>query len=347
LNSPDEAAREYLKTRFCANPFRQLETAQTGLAYVCCPVWLPTPAGKLDSDAQELWRGKEALEIRESFLDGSFRFCNHVHCPSISGRTLPSAESPESKEWIRRYREGELRLPEHLVLSHDKSCNLSCPSCRSSIYMANSSKQKQLDELTEKRLLPLMQEAKSVMITGSGDPFGSKHFRNLITRLNGGEFPGLTMDLISNGQLWDERGWFDLKLDGRVRYAQISVDAAQAETYAIVRRGGQFERLLKNLAFIRRLRLTGKIAFLELSMVVQALNYREMPAFVRLGEEFGADKITFNMIRQRDIFSQEEFLKSFIGSPDHPEHEHFREVLLAPELNQPNVQIGNVREYAG
>jgi MoaA/NifB/PqqE/SkfB family radical SAM enzyme len=213
--------------------------------------------------------------------------------------------------------------------------------------MANSSKQKQLDELTEKRLLPLMQEAKSVMITGSGDPFGSKHFRNLITRLNGGEFPGLTMDLISNGQLWDERGWFDLKLDGRVRYAQISVDAAQAETYAIVRRGGQFERLLKNLAFIRRLRLTGKIAFLELSMVVQALNYREMPAFVRLGEEFGADKITFNMIRQRDIFSQEEFLKSFIGSPDHPEHEHFREVLLAPELNQPNVQIGNVREYAG
>jgi MoaA/NifB/PqqE/SkfB family radical SAM enzyme len=212
--------------------------------------------------------------------------------------------------------------------------------------MANSSKQNQLDELTEKRLLPLMREAKSVMITGSGDPFGSKHFRNLIARLNGGEFPGLTMDLISNGQLWDERAWLDLKLDGRVRYAQISVDATQAETYAIVRRGGQFARLRKNLAFIHELRHTGQLTFLELSMVVQALNYREMPDFVRLGEEFGADKITFNMIRQRDIFSREEFVKAFIGSPDHPEHELFRQVLLAPELTQPNVQIGNVREYA-
>ena len=70
-----------------------------------------------------------------------------------------------------------------------------------------------------------------------------------------------------------------------------------------------------------------------------------MPAFVKLGEEYAADTIIFNMIRQRDIFSREEHVEAFIGSRDHPKYELFLETLKAPELAQPNVQIGNVLEY--
>jgi wyosine [tRNA(Phe)-imidazoG37] synthetase (radical SAM superfamily) len=211
--------------------------------------------------------------------------------------------------------------------------------------MANSRKQEQLDRLSERTLLPLMREANSVMITGSGDPFGSKHFRNLIKRLNGGDFPELRLDLISNGQLMDQRAWNELNLRGRVRYVQISIDAAQASTYAAVRRGGDFGRLLKNLAFLRELRTSGEIGMIEFSMVVQTLNFREMPGFVKFGEEFAADSIIFNMIRQRDIFSREEYVEAFIGNPHHVEYPAFIETLKAPELSQPNVQIGNVLEY--
>jgi len=341
----DESTKDYLKSHFCANPFRQLETAPTGLAYVCCPIWLPTPIGTLDADPEQLWGSEPAKRIRDSIIDGSFRYCSHLHCPAITNRTLPSRASPESRQIIEQYKANPAKLPEHLVLSHDKSCNLSCPSCRSSIYIANSRKQAQLDRLTEQTLVPLMREAKSVMITGSGDPFGSKHFRNLIKRLNGGDFPQLRLELISNGQLLDQRAWSELNLDGRVRYVQISIDAAKASTYAIVRRGGDFGRLLKNLGFLRDLRRSGGIETLEFSMVVQSLNFREMPAFVKLGEEFSADTITFNMIRQRDIFSREEHIAAFIGSPNHPEYDSFVETLKAPELSQPNVQIGNVLEY--
>jgi MoaA/NifB/PqqE/SkfB family radical SAM enzyme len=230
-------------------------------------------------------------------------------------------------------------------LSHDKSCNLSCPSCRSSVYMAGSRRQERLDELSERTLLPLMREATSVLVTGSGDPFGSKHFRNLIKRLNGGDFPQLKLQLISHGQLFDQRAWSELNLAGRVNYVQISIDAAHAATYAIVRRGGEFGRLRKNLAFLRELRTSGEIERLEFSMVVQTLNFREMPEFVKLGEEFAADSMIFNMIRQRDIFSREEYLRAFIGNPDHPDYDAFVEALKAPELSQPNVQIGNVLEY--
>jgi hypothetical protein len=199
--------------------------------------------------------------------------------------------------------------------------------------------------LTERTLLPLMREAKSVMITGSGDAFGSKHFRNLIKRMNGGDFPQLRLELISNGQLLDQRAWSELNLHGRVRYVQISIDATEAATYALVRRGGDFGRLLKNLAFLRELRTSGEIETLDFSMVVQTLNFREMPAFVKLGKEFAADTIIFNMIRQRDIFSKDEYVEAFIGSPDHPEYDAFIQTLNAPELAEPNVQIGNVLEY--
>jgi hypothetical protein len=338
--------RDYLQTHFCAAPFEQLETAPTGLAYVCCPIWLPTPIGRLDTPAQELWHSETARKIRASIIDGSFRYCNHVHCPAISGRTLMSREAAPAKAIIARYESGIDTLPEHVKLSHDKSCNLSCPSCRTSTYVANTAKQAKLDQLTESTLVPLLREAKSVLVTGSGDPFGSKHFRNLLKRVNGGDFPNLKIDLISNGQLLDARAWHELGLKGRVRHVEISVDAAKAETYAIVRRGGTFARLLNNLAFLRDLRRAGDIASLHCSMVVQALNFREMPAFVRLCEDHAVDLIIFNMIRQRDIFAKEEYVEAFIGSPEHPDYEAFLKVLEAPELAQRNVLVGNVREYA-
>jgi pyruvate-formate lyase-activating enzyme len=346
---PDDDTKSYLATHFCPHPFTSLETTHTGLAFVCCPVWLPTPIGTLDTEAVSLWTGTTAQKIRESIVDGSFRYCDHRHCSFITNRTLPPRDSESARAILDDYTaKGTVdRLPRYVTLSHDKSCNLSCPSCRSRTYVADKSKQGALDRLTETSILPLLRHAERVNITGSGDPFGSNHFRNLITRLAEPDFAELQIDLHTNGQLWDERAWTELRLQGRVHYAQISIDAARAETYAIVRRGGSFDRLLKNLAFVKRLRESGEIAELEFSMVVQARNFREMPDFVALGQSFGADAVSFQMIRKRDIFSAREFEAAFIGNPEHVEYREFLEVLRAPELSAPGVRIGNVLAYVG
>jgi pyruvate-formate lyase-activating enzyme len=346
---PDGDTKAYLATHFCARPFTTLETTHTGLAFVCCPVWLPTPIGTLDTEAWSLWTGPTARKIRDSIIDGSFRYCDHRHCSFISNRDLPSRESAPARAIIAEYTaKGTVdRLPKHVTLSHDKSCNLSCPSCRSRLYVAGKAKQAELDRLTETSILPLLRHAERVNITGSGDPFGSNHFRNLITRLAEPDFAGLEIDLHSNGQLWDERAWTDLRLQGRVHYAQISIDAARAETYALVRRGGSFQRLLQNLAFVKQLRESGEIADLEFSMVVQARNFREMPEFVALGRRFGADAVSFQMIRKRDIFSAHEFEAGFIANPDHPDYLEFLDVLRTPELAAPDVRLGNVLAYVG
>jgi organic radical activating enzyme len=337
----------WLSSHFCHAPFTTLQTTPTGTAFVCCPVWLPTPIGNLDSDPVQLWNGPIAGQIRASIIDGSFRYCDHLHCSRITNRSLPRRDSDEARAVLEDFAaKGPAdRLPKYVYLSHDKSCNLSCPSCRAKVYAANKAKQAKLDELTETTILPLLRHAEEVMITGSGDPFGSNHFRNLIKRLNEQDFSHLKIDLHTNGQLWDERAWTELGLQGRVRYAQISIDAARADTYAIVRRGGNFERLLKNLAFIKRLRQSGEISELEFSMVVQVQNFREMPELVQLGRAFGADTISFQMIRKRDIFSGEEFEAAFIGNPAHRDYPAFLDILEAPDLALPGVQMGNILAY--
>ena len=350
---PAPSTADYLKTHFCAEPFQTLETTHTGLAFVCCPVWLPTPIGTLQTEPEDLWNGPVAKDIRSSIIDGSFRHCNHLHCPAITNRTLPERTSAEARKHIEQFQSATPpSLPTKVNLSHDKSCNLSCPSCRTDLYLANKSKQAELDKLSDRFVLPLLKNARTVMITGSGDPFGSNHFRNLIKKLTKDEFPNLRFDLITNGQLMNQKAWDELALAGRVDNTHISVDATTPETYKIVRRGGTFQRLLDNLAFIKQLRQSGDIKSLEFSMVVQSLNFREMPAFIDLAREYGADGVHFQMIRQRDIFSGGEHKVAFIGDPRHEDHAEFLRVINSDALRHPragdkplHIELGNVIAY--
>lgn len=357
-NSVNSDTETYLATHFCSNPFTTLETTHQGLAYMCCPIWLPTPIGRLDAGADEIWSGPTAQKIRDSIVDGSFRYCSRVHCSTIANHVLPSRDSQEAQEILKNYAASGRKAPppKHVILSHDKSCNLTCPSCRSGLVVLDKARQAKLDALIERVIVPLLRGAESVNITGSGDPFGSNHFRNLIKRItnvregSANEFPHLKIDLHTNGQLWDRRAWNELGLASRVRGAHISIDATTPDTYAFARRGGGFERLLKNLEFVRELRRSGEISYLEFSMVVQSRNFREIPDFIQLGADYAADRVSFQMIRKRDLFSGDEHKEAFIGSPDHPDYQEFvallrRQDIFMPRPGGPDVHMGNVLSY--
>ena len=341
---------EYLKTRFCAEPFRTLETTHTGLAFVCCPVWLPTPIGTLDDDPEAMWSGPVAQDIRASIIDGSFRHCDHRHCPAITNRALDDRSWPEPQAIIAAYASAEPpKLPTNVNLSHDKSCNLSCPSCRGDLYLAKKSKQVELDALTERFVLPLLKNAETVMVTGSGDPFASNHFRSVIKRLTPEAYPKLRLNLITNGQLCDARAWRDLGLADRVDNVHVSVDAATSDTYKFVRRLGNFDRLRANLAFLKDQREKGEIQTLEFSMVVQSRNFREMAGLVEMAREYSADAVHFQMIRQRDLFSAAEYELAFIGDPAHPDFAAFVDAVGSPLLREEQgalrIEMGNVLGY--
>jgi pyruvate-formate lyase-activating enzyme len=338
----DPAPAPDLRGRFCSHPFDNLETTPGGQAYFCCPAWLPVPIGNLEKQtAEEIWNSPAAQDIRRSILDGSYRYCSRMHCPKITGRILPSSDdltNQEHRSFVARRQTRLVRGPKRLALNHDRSCNLSCPSCRTRMIVARKPEQERLNAMADRVLMPLLERARKVHVTGSGDPFGSAHFRYLLRQIGERRPAGLRLELQTNGLLLAQ-SWDELGLDGLVDSLSISIDAGRPETYAAVRRGGDFGRLLDNVRFVAGLRAAGRVGRVRLDFVVQTLNFREMPDAVDLVRRFGFDGLKFQMIRSWGTYTPDEFARHNIGSPDHPRFAEFLEVLRDPRLRAGFVEF--------
>lgn len=334
--------------RFCRAPFESIETAPGGDVHFCCPAWLPVPIGNLNASThEEIWNSPTAQKIRESIHDGSYRYCSRVHCAVLSSNSLPRKEElkPGELRTISRTRQTRLASrPRKLVLAHDRSCTLSCPSCRTGVIVASRTEQIRLNRMADDVLLPLARDAQRVRVTSSGDPFGSGHFRYVMKKLDRRRYPRLVLEIQTNGVLFDEAAWREFDLAGRLGLVAISLDAASEETYSIVRRGGSFKRLLDNLDFLASRRRAGEVSLMRLDFVVQGLNFREMPEMISVADRYGFDKIKFQMIRNWHTYSPAEYAKHDIGSRYHPGYAEFLEVLRRPELRSKRIELWGMRE---
>jgi MoaA/NifB/PqqE/SkfB family radical SAM enzyme len=351
LSAPDRGralaeTEAWLADRFCPRPFEVLETRPNGDVNTCCDAWMPAAIGNIaDASADHVWNSSRAQQIRQSVLDGNFRYCSRMFCPKIAGRHLPrrtDVQGPRHAAIVRERRTVLPYGPARVILSHDRSCNLSCPSCRRHLIVADKAKQDELNELAEKVVLPLLRDARLIKITGSGDPFGSNHFRHVLRRLNRREFPNLLLEIQTNGQLLDRRAWSDLELEGLVESVWVSIDAARPATYEHLRRGGSFDRLMRNLAFVAGLRREGRIRSFQLDAVVQAANLDELPEIVDLGLRLGADRVSFQRIRNWGTFTAADFADHDVSSSRHPRFADLCAVLRDPRLAGPYVDLGNL-----
>lgn len=339
---PELPAELDLRGKFCSRPFEMLETQTRGRVFFCCTAWLPIQIGNLSAKTpDEIWNSAAAQDIRRSILDGSYRYCSRMHCPRLTADDLPKSatvKDPEHREIIAAERVQLATGPRRLFLSHDRSCNLSCPSCRTSMIVAKKDEVDGMNAMAERVILPLVKTTRRVQITGSGDPFASHHFRYVIKRLTSGDTPGVRIDLQTNGLLL-KASWDDLGLEGHAGWIIVSIDAARPETYATLRQGGRFDVLLENLEFLSQLRRANRVKHVRLDMVVQALNFRQMPEAVDLKQAFGFDGVKFQMIRSWNTYSADEFAKHDIGCPDHPEFGAFLGVLRDSRLAGDDVEF--------
>jgi MoaA/NifB/PqqE/SkfB family radical SAM enzyme len=293
-----------------------------------------------------IWNSERARAIRQSILDDSFRHC--TACPfleTVSGcvRYVDEVEDPNERSILRSGTVAS-ESPEVVNLAYDRTCNLSCPSCRTELVVARGSHLEALERM-QRRLLDgdLLARIECLYVTGSGDPFASRLYRDLLRSIDPARYPRLRVRLHTNGLLFTPETWSDLgPVRARVQEVEVSVDAACASTYAINRRGGDWQTLLANLDFIATLRRDGPIENLQLSFVVQANNWREMPAFVELGGQFGADRIFFSALRNWNTFFDHEFSQRAVHLRDHPEHAAFVLSLADERLRRPQVTLGEL-----
>ena len=308
----------------CTQPFEFAEIFDHK-TYMCCPQWLPEDLGDPNIISTN-WNGEKANNIRESILDGSYKYCIESRCPKLTGLKngnsygfISKKEYDEIKDKYKTF------LPTRLKFNFDQSCNLRCPSCRTMFINYEGKERERTEELIKNIEQQLSKGLTHIECTGSGDPFFSRTFRKWMMRLDPKLYPNLgSIHLHTNATLWNKSNWDRMKnVHNFVKSCEISIDAATKDTYENKTRiGGDWDKLNENLNFIKDL---PNIEFITLSFVVQNDNLDELVDFYYFGEKLLKDSgkewmIFYNRVVNWGTFSQEKFDEVDVGNPNHPRY---------------------------
>jgi len=139
--------------------------------------------------------------------------------------------------------------PPTLCIELTNYCNLACTYCSSPLklrpqgFMQPATFNRMLQQITETRI-------GWVSIVGNGEPTLHRHFPEWIRQIaRATKFVELTTNL----QRADERLLRSI-VEAPVNLVHVSVDGASKEEYERMRVGGHFERLLRNLRALKRLK---------------------------------------------------------------------------------------------
>ena len=312
---------DILKQHICTTPFVYLEVHKGGV-HSCCPSWLPNRISNLE-DIDKAWESEELKKVQESILDGSYKYCSKTQCPYLSELITtgnrPKGFIDKSNFNINDYKSG----PTNINFAFDRSCNLTCPSCRNVAIMADGTELEFIDNTINKIVDIYGKNMTMLYLSGTADPFASKSIRKLLLNFDRKKFPKVNhIHLHTNALLLTEKMWNSLShIHDLIKTIEISIDAANEETYKIVRRGGDWQTLLNNLDFISTIKLRNK----NVSFVTQDTNYMEMEDFYMLMNKIFKNDINvfFNKITNWGTYTPAEFAIKQIWNESHPEFQMF------------------------
>jgi MoaA/NifB/PqqE/SkfB family radical SAM enzyme len=278
------------------------------------------------------------LFIKESILDGTYKYCDKNQCPhlnnllntGVANFPILKKSTYQAKKIINNYNVNN-KTPTSINLNMDRSCNFKCPSCRKEIINNNNNEEEyniiktQLEDI-EKHFSKNLER---IGITGTGDPFFSKPFREFLINFDPKKYPKLeNIHLHTNASLWTEKMWNSMpNIHKYVKSCEISIDAATKETYEnVVRLNGNWENLLERLEYIKTIKTIKKI---RTSFVVQQSNYKEINKFADLIYKILGNKsyIFYIKINNWGTFTHEEYKNAQIWDKNHPEHNIFLEEI--------------------
>lgn len=246
----------------CNAPFYSCTVDLNSNCFLCvCDGWLPIPVGKVRDfkTLEDMWNSPIAKKIQSDVADKKYTWCAVEHC----------GVSLANKNLFKYY----------LSVNIDESCNLACPSCRRETIMHIDDviiKQKQLDVDRIVDWLDKFDKPIHVVMTGNGDPFASLVIRNLLKNYK--PKSNQTFGITTNGLLIKKQLSNYLIIDSITEFG-ISIDAATAHTYSIVRKGGVWSVLLENFDYLDSLK---KNHLVTLRFCLQQKNYKEIEQFLQL-----------------------------------------------------------------
>jgi MoaA/NifB/PqqE/SkfB family radical SAM enzyme len=279
--------------RICTLPFSILNCVND-ILYPCCSGWLKPEVKSIikSHTASDIWF-KDFKVFRDSILDGTYKYCKN-DCPmrlDMRDSTIPPYDKlPDNIKYELDKPNGFNAYPFELTLSYDVTCNLTCKGCRKSILKTPQPDINKFDAYYSE----LIDNATTLRISGDGDAFASPYYFNLLKS-------DLTIrckklkdiKLMTNGILFDEYHFNQIHENNKklISTILISIDATTQDTYKKFR-GGDFNKLCKNLKYIKSLK--DKYGwFIYSAYTVSSINFIEMPDFVDFAFDNGIDMIQY------------------------------------------------------
>ncbi len=297
-----------------------------GTVYPCiCSVWPKIQLGNIyQDDFFEIINSDEARAFREQVHTGKYDLCRTEEClPDFDPVTSQILDSIAVTDY-------EIDHPRYYALNYDPTCNLVCPSCRPTKLTLRRDQRATVLEFQERLLESGALENSTIHLTQEGDPFASSVYRRLLKKLSSERPVGTQLILQTNGLGLTPKVVGELEnLHSAISTISVSIDAATASTYAVVR-GGNFELLLRNLENIHRVFVQPGKAKLILNFVLQTANYQEVPQFLELASRLGASCFIGKIGNK--CMSKEVYKTHAVFDWRHPEFHKFINVMRSKSV---------------
>jgi MoaA/NifB/PqqE/SkfB family radical SAM enzyme len=172
-------------------------------------------------------------------------------------------------------------------------CNLRCPMCyttsdtRPRKSMTFEEFKRIIDEIGDYTLL--------LQLWGWGEPFMNKDFCRMIRYAKN---TGMKIITATNGHFFENDHDADELIDSGLDVLMFALDGINAETYEKYRRQGDYEKVVKALKLLtqRKKQRNATLPIINLRMVVTRENENQADQIEKLGEEIGADVLTFKTL---------------------------------------------------
>lgn len=305
--------------KICKIPWVNCEIHDQNKLFFCCPAYCYwKDIGNLgEKSFDKIWNGKKANHFRNELLKGNTSLCDLQTCMS---RHLESASEIKTKYYDKN---NKVKIPSIIKISDSRECNVACITCRDEIYKRKLSRlEKKKQQRKFKNFLKIAKDLKTVDLSGTGDPFSSKYYRELIkkiVRIN----KTCKFGIFTNGILMTKEMCNNLGLINRMTLVSISLPGATKETYDKIVKFGNYDKVIDNIKWISS---DNSICKKVLNFVIHQINYKEIPDFIELCNKYNFIP-NFTHYRYWETKYGKDYETTAIWMPIHSEHQQFLEIL--------------------
>lgn len=323
----------------CQTMHNHIELGNKGEIFCCCTTFISNSLGSVeDKSVSEIWNSNIHKIMCLSTENRTYTFCKKDICPFFAGKKSDAELIDLHKPYQYMGKE-----PEVVALGFDATCNLNCITCRKSIYVAKDEELNRVMHYADIAIKQLLSGCRFLIMAGDGEVLLGQGYQKVYTNELADRISGIR--LLTNGTLFNAKKWeeFSKNKTGKIMLT-ASIDAATKDTYEKIRRGGNFEHIMQNMAFAGNLRREGKLSYFRMNFVVQKENYKEMPLFVKWGKEIGCDEIFFTKILNWGTYTPEEFAEISMMQDDGviPKPELI-EIMENPIMHDSIVDMGTIQ----